>query len=113
MHVSCNHIIQQIMRSVISNILLFLLFPCLVWAQAGDTTVSSDSPGNWHAGIELQAVATSGNAVPFWMRTNHFGSNPISGVSGSLLAYAGRDYTGGRRKTRRALQTGALAFQAG
>ena len=81
------------MRPEISKILFFLLFPCLAQAQAEDPAARSDSAGNWHAGIELQAVATSNNAVPFWMRTNHFGSNPISGVSGSLLAYAGRDYT--------------------
>lgn len=80
------------MRSLIIKIIFFLLFPCLVRGQAGDPAVRSDSSGNWHAGIELQAGATSKNAVPFWMRTNHFSSIPLSGVSGSLLAYAGRDY---------------------
>ncbi|WP_432713325.1 capsule assembly Wzi family protein [Pedobacter sp.] len=42
--------------------------------------------------IESQATITTDGAVPFWMRSNQYGSFPLSGGSGSLLGRAHLDY---------------------
>ncbi|QNK64717.1 hypothetical protein H7F33_09665 [Pedobacter sp. PAMC26386] len=48
---------------------------------------------NIKAEIETQAIGTTNNAVPFWMRSNQFGSVPSPGASASFLARFRRDYT--------------------
>ncbi|PTS95782.1 hypothetical protein DBR11_20425 [Pedobacter sp. HMWF019] len=42
--------------------------------------------------IETQATGTTGNTVPFWMRSNQYGSVPLSGASASFIARARKDY---------------------
>ncbi|HUH18892.1 capsule assembly Wzi family protein [Albibacterium sp.] len=46
----------------------------------------------FHYEVEAQTSATSNGVVPFWMRSNQFGSIPTAGVSGSLLARASKTY---------------------
>lgn len=41
---------------------------------------------------ELQTTVTSGNTIPFWMRSNQFGSIPPEGASGSLLIRSSKPY---------------------
>ncbi|PSL24800.1 capsule assembly Wzi family protein [Dyadobacter jiangsuensis] len=43
-------------------------------------------------GLEAQAGYTSNDQVPFWMRSNQFGSVPLSGASASLIGSARVDY---------------------
>ncbi len=47
-----------------------------------------------HYGMEIgtQAIATTGDWVPFWMRSNQNGSIPLDGVSGSITARIVKDY---------------------
>lgn len=42
--------------------------------------------------VEAQAIGTTNDAVPFWMRSNQFGSIPLNGVSGSFIGRAYKDY---------------------
>ena len=42
---------------------------------------------------ELQATGTTGDVVPFWMRSNQYGSVPLEGVSGSLILRAYKPYS--------------------
>lgn len=42
--------------------------------------------------IEAQAIGTTHNVVPFWMRSNQFGSVPSNGASGSFIGRAYKDY---------------------
>lgn len=42
--------------------------------------------------LEAQAIGTTNNAVPFWMRSNQYGSVPISGPSASFIGKAYKDY---------------------
>lgn len=42
--------------------------------------------------LQTQAIGTTNNVVPFWMRSNQFGSIPSEGVSGSLIGKAIKDY---------------------
>nr|WP_068888347.1 capsule assembly Wzi family protein [Pedobacter panaciterrae] len=42
---------------------------------------------------ELQATGTTGNVVPFWMRSNQYGSVPTDGASGSFIARAYKPYS--------------------
>lgn len=46
----------------------------------------------FHYEVEAQATATSNGHVPFWMRSNQYGSIPNSGASGSFLARASKTY---------------------
>ncbi|SDD87256.1 Capsule assembly protein Wzi [Dyadobacter soli] len=49
-------------------------------------------------GLEGQAGYTSNDQVPFWMRSNQFGSVPLSGASASLIGSARVDYDTSRTK---------------
>src|SRR5690606_20649517 len=46
----------------------------------------------WNGGVQLQAGATSNEAVPFWLRTNQYGSVPVDGFSGSVNAQLQKTY---------------------
>jgi hypothetical protein len=45
-----------------------------------------------HISLEGQAGLTTNSTVPFWLRANQFGSVPLSGGSGSLIAKIRKDY---------------------
>ncbi|TDO19029.1 capsule assembly Wzi family protein [Pedobacter duraquae] len=47
--------------------------------------------------LESQAGYTSNSTVPFWLRSNQYGSIPISGASGSFIGRAFKDYDRSRR----------------
>jgi hypothetical protein len=42
--------------------------------------------------LEAQAGVTSRGHVPFWMRSNQYGSNPVSGPFGSVIAGLKKEY---------------------
>jgi len=42
--------------------------------------------------VEAQATGTTNDVVPFWMRSNQFGSIPSNGISGSFIGRAHKDY---------------------
>lgn len=42
--------------------------------------------------VEIQSIGTTNKVVPFWMRSNNFGSQPISDLSGSFLGRIIKDY---------------------
>lgn len=46
----------------------------------------------YKAEIEVQAIGTTNGTVPFWMRSNQFGSVPLNGVSGSVIGRLSKDY---------------------
>ena len=48
-------------------------------------------PSNTYAMVELQAIQT-GDRVPFWMRSLHYGGVPVSGTSLSAIGTFSRDY---------------------
>lgn len=51
-----------------------------------------DSGGKVGASVGVAAGVTSNNTVPFWMRSNQFGSVPVKGLSTSLFVDLYRDY---------------------
>lgn len=70
----------------LSLVFFLLSFSITVVAQEkGDSTL-------YRAGVELQSIVTSNNAVPFWLRTNQYGSIPSDGFSGSLLLKGTKTY---------------------
>lgn len=50
--------------------------------------------------LEAQAIGTTNNTVPLWMRSNQFGSIPTSGLSTSFLGKVVKDYKDGEQKSR-------------
>lgn len=42
--------------------------------------------------VEAQAIGTTNGVVPFWMRSNQYGSIPMSGASTSFIGRTGREY---------------------
>ncbi len=52
--------------------------------------------GNYYASLEAQGILTTKDQVPFWMRSDQFGSVPLAGTSGSFLAAARKDYDSAR-----------------
>ena len=74
-------------RLYINCIKLFTI-PCFVLKSL---TVNGQSvPIKYE--VEAQAIITSGDQVPFWMKANRYGSIPLHGVSGSFLGRASKDY---------------------
>jgi hypothetical protein len=45
-----------------------------------------------HVSLEVQGIETTNGTVPFWLRSNQFGSIPLSGTSGSLIGKIRKDY---------------------
>ncbi|MBB6500867.1 capsule assembly Wzi family protein [Pedobacter cryoconitis] len=69
-------------KCVFLSILSFLILSANANAQT--------SPVNYE--IETQAIGTSNDVVPFWMRSNQFGSVPLAGASASFIGRAYKDY---------------------
>ncbi|SKC18469.1 capsule assembly Wzi family protein [Dyadobacter psychrophilus] len=90
---------------------LILLCTCFYEAVAGtmqvqsnfsDTSVIEDTTSEqagkqFKFGFAAMAIATSNKQVPFWMRSNQFGSIPLDGPSFSLIGSIGRDYVKSRK----------------
>ncbi|WP_118976670.1 capsule assembly Wzi family protein [Taibaiella koreensis] len=78
------------MQTMIKRWALLVTLACCagtVKAQAPD-----DTAGRFHYGLSVMAIGASNGQVPFWMRSNQYGSIPLDGVSGSLSGYVFRDY---------------------
>ncbi|QBQ39830.1 hypothetical protein E2P86_01135 [Sphingobacterium psychroaquaticum] len=63
-----------------------LLAPSLLFAQ------QEDSVSHKGLAIELQGGFAGSKAVPFWMRSNQYGSVPVEGGSGSMILRGFRNY---------------------
>lgn len=80
-----------------TRLYIFLLFLFLkgagVNAQRILETEEDPKTGSYHASVEAQGIlTTTRKTVPFWMRSNQFGSVPLPGVSGSLIGSVRKDY---------------------
>ncbi len=47
----------------------------------------------YKADIEVQTIGTTNGVVPFWMRSNQFGSVPLSGLSGAAIGRISKSYS--------------------
>ncbi len=54
--------------------------------------------GSYVFGLESCAGYTSNGTVPFWLRSNQFGSVPLDGASLSLVGFTRKDYAPGKEK---------------
>lgn len=54
--------------------------------------------GNYVLGFEGWGGYTSNGTVPFWLRSNQYGSVPIDGASLSLIGFTRKDYEAGKEK---------------
>ena len=54
--------------------------------------------GNYVFGIESWAGYTSNGTVPFWLRSNQYGSVPLDGASLNLIGFARKDFEPGKEK---------------
>lgn len=59
---------------------------------------ASAQQGNFVFGLESWGGYTSNGTVPFWLRSNQFGSVPLDGASLSLIGSARKDYDPGKEK---------------
>lgn len=76
------------MKTILWSLLL-LQYPAILQAQLAEIP---DSSGTFHAQVNTMAIGTTNKQVPFWMRSNQYGSIPEDGISGSLSAAVKRDY---------------------
>jgi len=79
----------------------FCLFPLSVlfsFYADGQFIVGSDTSGTIHFFAETEGIATSNGQIPFWLRTNQYGSIPLDGTSGSILTGTERGYKSGNGK---------------
>jgi len=75
----------------LSHILAVVFLCCF----AGETFAQE---GNPVLGFESWGGYTSGGTVPFWLRSNQFGSVPLDGASLSVIGFARKDYDTGLGK---------------
>ncbi|HEX8608942.1 MAG TPA: hypothetical protein VF679_09930, partial [Pedobacter sp.] len=68
--------------------LLIISVSCLTFSLQAQAQL----PNGFKAELEIQAIGTTNKTVPFWMRSNQYGSVPLNGASGSLLATISKDY---------------------
>jgi hypothetical protein len=78
---------MHILRTLFLSLLL-LIISTTAWNQSS----------NINFRIESWAGCTTNGQVPFWLRSNQFGSIPISGHSVSLIASVKKDYALGKEK---------------
>lgn len=62
------------------------------------TVKVSAQKNNFIFGTESWGGYTSNGTVPFWLRSNQFGSVPVNGASFSLIGFARREYDPGKEK---------------
>lgn len=76
-----------------------MMLPGMIYAQnlPGDSLTTGKTK-SFKAELSTQLGGTSNNRVPFWMRSNQFGSIPEKGVSGALIGSVKRDYNPGNKK---------------
>jgi len=75
----------------LSHILAFIAISCL----AGEISAQQ---GNFVFGLEGWTGYASNGTIPFWLRSNKFGSIPLDGASFSLIGFARKDYDQGKEK---------------
>jgi hypothetical protein len=64
---------------------------CLLSLWTIPSTLLAQS-NDWHYSIEAQGIATPNDKLPFWLRSDQYGSVPLTGLSGSLIGNIHRDY---------------------
>ncbi|MGN6435060.1 MAG: capsule assembly Wzi family protein [Agriterribacter sp.] len=80
------------------TVLLFLLLVFVSSIMKAQSTDSNQNRNEYSGRVELQAIGTTNNQVPFWFRTNKYGSIPLNCVSGSLVAQIQKEYIKGYAK---------------
>jgi len=72
---------------------------CLAWSLFLLFVFSLDAQqDNYSFNISSLAGYTSSGTIPFWMRSNQFGSIPVSGASFSLIGSARKDYDNSKHR---------------
>lgn len=68
-------------------LILYFINSSTIFAGEVDSSVSA-----YHIETGIAGIGTTGNQVPFWMRSNLYGNNPIEGVSAALSGNLIKDY---------------------
>jgi hypothetical protein len=66
--------------------------------MTANAVYEADSINKIHYGLTAMATGTSGGKVPFWMRSNQYGSVPLDGLSSSLIGRVERNYQVGDQR---------------
>lgn len=69
-----------------------VLVSCLVFLASGSIHAQLDT-ARQYIEVSLLTGYTNKDVVPFWMRSNQYGSIPLEGASGGLLVRAAKNYT--------------------
>jgi hypothetical protein len=75
----------------LKQILALVALCCFTWEV-------SAQQGNFIFGLESWGGYTSNGTVPFWLRSNQYGSVPLDGASLSLIGFARKDFEPGKEK---------------
>jgi Capsule assembly protein Wzi len=92
------------------RLILFLLVLNLFRTNLHAQTGASPATGAYHASLEAQGVLTTSDQVPFWMRSDQFGSIPLPGTTASVIGAARKNYDSAR--TRLVDWSGSLEVRA-
>ena len=76
---------------ILKQILAFVALCCFTWEV-------SAQQGNYIFGLEGWGGYTSNGTVPFWLRSNQYGSVPLDGASLSLIGFARKDFDPGKEQ---------------
>jgi hypothetical protein len=92
------------------NFILFRAVLLVVFASSLVTSVSAQTDSIKYE-VESQTIGTTNDKVPFWMRSNQFGSVPLSGLSQSFIGRAHKDFLPADENGERKLVDWAFGFE--
>lgn len=70
-----------------------LLLAILLWIGTLAVSVAqTNTKSNWHGQVTLGGWASSGGAIPFWLRANQWGTASLTTPTGTLRAVLWRSY---------------------
>lgn len=79
------------MKNTASFLTIIFLVSC-IWVIDGKNAYAQPDTARQYIQLSLIVGYTNNDVVPFWMRSNQFGSIPLDGASGGLLVRAAKNY---------------------
>ncbi len=70
----------------------YMILMCILQLGCSNILFAQTDTMRQYLQLTVDAGYSGNNAVPFWMRSNQFGSIPLSATSGSVLLRAARNY---------------------
>lgn len=87
-------VLDFITKNMMGDTFRLLMISCFVSCISYSSEVNAQiDTSKRYLDLTLLGGYTSNNSVPFWMRSNQFGSSPLDGASGGILVRTAKNYS--------------------